>query len=329
MSLIDILYLHHPNDREKSSVRALGGSELNELFQELLSNLSVHLGQSKKHIAKNVFKVNPNSLQNWCGANPCYPNGHPIPLWAISLCLQLLKKRRSRTHMQIIKNIEQLQCGRVARTVNAVTKLDPLLARLCGAHAAAGSLYLQSGRGPITALWEIGDQEKSNIEAVQEWSRRLFGIELRLQRKGAMYYIRSDTQVIPRYLIQVFDFPLGEKSRTVREPNILANTNDERALTDVREKERWQLRLDFAKEVVNFDGHSTITGGIVSVGLGSDSADLRMNLCEIFDHFGVKFRNYDAHKKMLTTSSEESRKLYELGLFRGQKRMKLRNSLCH
>ncbi len=328
MSLINILCLHHPKDSEKSAVRALGGKELNAMVDEFTSNMSKKLKLNNKEIAKQIFKVNPNSIQNWRGRNSRYPEGHPVPLWALERCLDVLPENKNK-HIKLIRNIKQLQCGRVATTVRAVTVLNSQIAKLCGAHAADGSLYLQHRRGPITSIWEIGDHEKSNIEAVQQWTQDLFEVELDIQKKGAMYYMRSDLQVIARYLIQVFDFPTGEKSHTVREPPILSNPNDVRLLEEITEKERWSLRLDFAKEVVNFDGHSTTTGGIVSVGLGSESSELRGNLCKIFEHFGVKFRNYDRHNKMLTTSWEQSRRLFELGLFRGQKRMKFRISLCN
>ncbi len=208
-----------------------------------------------------------------------------------------------------------------------MTELTPELAKLCGAHAADGSLYLQRGRGVITARWEIGDEEEANIVAVQEWVERLFGVKLKMQRKSALHYLRTSLQVIPRYLIRIFDFPVGEKSHVVREPQILRDAKDDRILVEVSDKKRWELRLDFAKEVINFDGYSTMTGGIISVGLGSRSRGLRRSLIEIFQYFGIKFSNYDEYDKMLTTSWEESKKLYELGLFRGQKREKFRSLL--
>jgi hypothetical protein len=330
MSPINILCLHHPNDSEKSAVRALGGRELNAIVDEFVTEMSEKQKLNNKQIAKQIFAVNPNSIQNWRGRNSEYPEGHPVPLWALEKCLQSNQNSdKDKARIRIIKNIEELQCGRVGKTVKAVTELNPSIAKLCGAHAADGSLYLQAERGPITSLWEIGDQVKENIEAVQQWTKELFNVQLDIKKKGAMYYVRSDMQVIPRYLIRVFDFPTGEKSHTVREPSILSDSRDGRVLGTITEEERWSLRLDFAKEVVNFDGHSTKTGGIVSVGLGSESSEMRKNLCEIFERFGVKFRNYDAHNKMLTTSWEQSRKLFDLGLFRGQRRTKFKISLCN
>jgi len=327
MSLINLMCLHHPKDSEKSAIRALGGTELNAIVDKLLAEYSAQHNLTTKEIATKVFQVNPNSIASWRGRNNRYKDGHPVPLWALEKLLTLLQKDHSE-RIEVVKNIFQIECGRVSRRVNAVTTLDSRLAKLCGAHAADGSLYRQPGRGPITSLWEVGDQEKSNIEAVQEWVSALFGIELPLHKKGAMYFIRTDLQVIPRYLIRVFDFPTGEKSQTVMEPPILSNPMDSRLLEPMDEDRRWSLRLDFAREVVNFDGHSTVTGGIVSVGLGSESAKMRGELSKIFEHFGVKFRNYDLHRKMLTTSEKESRKLYQLGLFRGHRRDKFRISLC-
>lgn len=326
MSLIDVLCLHHPKDTEKSSVRALGGTKLNSIMEQMIEQIARHRQIPRKSIAVESMQVNPNSLNNWCGHNPKYPEGHPIPLWALGKCLDQFVGKRE-THVDIIRSITDLQCGRVAKTVKAVTELTPEVVQLCGAHAADGSLYLQHNRGPISSTWELGDQEETNVRAVQKWIAKLFGIELSILKKGSIYLLRTDTQVIPRYLIRIFDFPVGEKSHIVEEPRILSDPNDSRLLVAGSERKRWSLRLLFAKEVVNFDGHSTRTGGLPSVGLGSQSDKMRRSLTEIFGHFGVEFKNYDSHKVMLTTSRENSRRLYSLGLFRGNKRSKLKRLL--
>ncbi|MBI5061387.1 MAG: hypothetical protein HZB67_03660 [Candidatus Aenigmarchaeota archaeon] len=288
--LIDILKLHHPKDTEKSAIRAIGGRELNKSFNELCSKLIENLEMSYTSLAQDFFRTNKNSIQNWRGFNKKYINGHPIPLYAIDKSLESLNLKNKEKHREIIEKIEYLQCGRVAEKVKAVKYLTPDLVRLCGAHAADGSLYGAKDRGVLSALWDIGDQERQNILETRQWIKNLFGFELKFRQKGKMAYLRSNKQVISRYLIQIFDFPIGRKTEIVGEPKILSE-DDERLLTKISEEMKWKLRLDFAKEVVNFDGHSTFSGGIVSVGLGSNSQKLLKNVSDTFDHFGIRFNS--------------------------------------
>lgn len=116
----------------------------------------------------------------------------------------------------------------------------------------------------------------------------------------------------------------------MKEPEILSK-NDSRILSEFPENIRRQLRLEFAKEVINFDGHSTKTGGTVLIGLGSESPEMRKGLVEVFSQFGIRFQNcsYDKDSKISTTSKSETEKLYSLGIFRGQKREKLKQLLTH
>jgi hypothetical protein len=321
MPLIDILRLHDPTDSEKSAIRAFGGIKLNKSFDKLVRTLASRTNLSYHELARNVYAVNPNSLQNWRGFNAHYPNGHPIPLGAIDRTLDLLQLKRTETHRGMLRDIKYLQCGRVARRVKAAKELGSDLAKLCGAHAADGSMTSQKGRRATTVQWMLGDQERANIIAVRRWVQKLFGFELDVRRKRKMYYVRASMQVLPKYLSRIFDFPVGEKSHSVSEP-IIFGKSDSRLLSMMTEDDAWKRKFEFACEVVNFDGHSTVSGRTVSVGLGSASPKLRRDLLETFCHFGVKFHNYDAHDKMLTTSLVDARKLYSLGLFRGAKRRK-------
>ena len=185
MSLVDVLCLHHPKDTEKSSVRALGGRKLNSVMEDMVSRISREHQYTRKHMAIDILHASPNSLWRWCGNDPKYPEGHPIPLWALKDCLGLLGQNLNlNLHVKIVRNITNLQCGRVAKTVRAVTSLEPELVQLCGAHSADGSLTLQHNRGPISSTWDLGDQELSNVLAVQKWIHNLFGIKyLRLPNR--------------------------------------------------------------------------------------------------------------------------------------------------
>jgi len=214
-----------------------------------------------------------------------------------------------------------LQCGRVSDKVRAEISLTPELARFCGAHAADGCLNLVKGKGPLTARWDLGDQEKENVLEVRNWIKKSFGFRPILMQKGKMSYTWSNKQVLSRYLTQIFDFPIGRKTEIVRTPKILLE-NDERILEKVNTDTLTKLQIEFAKEVVNFDGHSTLSGKVIQVGLGSNSKQLLEDVRNIFEKVSINFHIYN--DKILTTSYGESKKLYSIGLFRGQKREKFR-----
>lgn len=324
--LINILELHDPNDTEKSQPRAFGGRKLNELFAKLCTEACNKMGMNYKQMAKENFNTTEDSLMNWRGLNKKYPDGHPIPLSALGKVLELLNLKYTKAHRKAIQNIKELRCGRIARRVKAQIYLMPELAKLCGAHAADGCLYGLKDRGPIAARWDIGDQEKANIEAARMWVKNLFGVILPNITRGNMAYTVTSMQVMARYLIRIFDFPIGEKSKTVSEPRILVE-NDKRILSEFPEEMRWKLRLEFAKEVINFDGHSTESGGVVSVGLGSESDKLRESITQIFRHFGINLKNYNIHKRATTTARKDAEKFYSIGIFRGQKGEKLKRLL--
>ncbi|HLC77337.1 MAG TPA: hypothetical protein VJH04_03990, partial [archaeon] len=117
--LLNILELHHPEDTEKSSVRAFGGFELNKLFDELCKIYVANKKVSYKKLADEIFKVNPNSIQSWRGKNQKYKGGHPIPLWALKRILQINNLEFDNEHKKLIKTIKYLQCGRVGEKVRA------------------------------------------------------------------------------------------------------------------------------------------------------------------------------------------------------------------
>ncbi len=322
--LIDILKLHHPNDTEKSSVRAFGGLELNKIFNYLCEAYVSEKTLNNKALAEDIFKVNRNSLHNWKGFNSKYKEGHPIPLWALDKILELNNLKYTEKHREIIKSIKYLQCGRVSNKIDAQIFLTPELANLCGAHAADGCLNGIKNKGPLTARWDLGDHEKENIKEARNWIENTFGFKPILMQKGNMAYTWSNKQVLSRYLTQIFDFPIGRKTEIVRIPKILVEA-DERILESVPEGTLKELQLEFAKEVINFDGHSTLSGGVVQVGLGSNSRQLLEDVRNIFQRVGINFHIYS--NKILTTSYGESKKLCSIGLFRGQKRIKFENLL--
>ncbi len=123
--------------------------------------------------------------------------------------------------------------------------------------------------------------------------------------------------------------PIGEKHEIVKEPRIIQSTElDNRLLTKPSESQKKELELSFASGVMIFDGHCTITGGLPSVGIGSNSKQLLLDLLRIFKGNNIKFGDFIKHKKILTTSFEESKKFFNINCFQNTpKQRKLENLL--
>ena len=317
--LIDLLELHHPKDTEKSSVRGVGGRLLNEIFNELCEDYIERNRISYKVLANEILEVNAASVQNWRGFNQNYNDGHPIPLWALKKLLELNELQYTDKHKEIINSISYLQCGRVSEKLRAQKFLTPELAKLCGAHAADGCLNGAKNKGPLSARWDLGDQEKENVLEARNWLENCFGFKPILMQKGKMAYTWSNKQIISRYLTRIFDFPIGSKCDIVKMPAIF-KTNDKRVFGSADKQALQILQLEFSKEVINFDGHSTLSGNVVQAGFGSNSRPLLEDVKEVFQRHDVNFHIYK--NKILTTSYSETKKLYSLGLFRGLKKGK-------
>jgi hypothetical protein len=118
---------------------------------------------------------------------------------------------------------------------------------------------------------------------------------------------------------------LVKKDEIVREPSILKfPEKDKRLLTKPSLHQKRELEFWFAKGVMNFDGFSTITGNIPSVGIGVNSIPLLIDLLRIFKENGVNFREFLLHRKILTTSKKESEKFLNLNCFENSKQNKLK-----
>nr|BAD18901.1 rRNA intron-encoded endonuclease [Pyrobaculum sp. M1T] len=305
--LLDLLELHVPGP-EKSWVRAYG-RKLNNLFEELLSVS----GLSRGELAK-LLGVSKTAVQSWTR------DGEAIPLKALAL----LAGRKLEARRAVVESIETLRFGRTGKLVKAVNRLTPELAQIAGAHAADGSLTAVGGGGLLTAEWEIGDSYKENVDAVHEAIIKLFGpIADKPRRRGKMWRLRTRAQVLPRYLVKIFGFPIGEKEHTVSMPKVLKEPR--LLLSPATPDVLKELQLAFAKELFAFDGYVTLSGGVVQIGLYSVSSKLLHDVREVLASFKIRARLYG--ERLIIARREDVLKMYNLGFFRGVKRQKLQTLL--
>ena len=322
--IIDALKIDSEFRTEKSAFRALPSSpELNEIFDQLVDKLNI----SRRELARKL-KVNNNSVEAWCGHGTS--KQHPIPLWVLDFVISQTGDDLN-IRLKVNSLIDKIRCGRTGTVQAFPRNLNPELAALIGAHCADDSLTRIPHRESLS--WQLVDQEKESIELASKWVKSNFEIELKVGKlKNAnAWEIHTRKQILPRFLVSICDMPIGEKHGIVREPRILrCPERDNRLLTKPSKSQKKELELSFASGVIIFDGHCTITGGVPSVGIGSNSKQLLVDLLRIFKVNGIEFGNFIRYNKILTTSFRDSKKFFEMNCFQNTKKQrKLESLLFH
>ena len=315
--LLDILQLDKHPPTEKSAFRAIPSStELHEIVENILSSRNI----TKKTLAK-MLKVNTNSILAWCGRLKSPP--HPIPLWFLDY-ISSLSENPLKTKIKIVQLIEKIRCGRTGTLQSFPHHLTPRLSLLIGAHVADGCISLVPNRHSFQ--WELSDQYKENLEKISQIIFSLFKLQLKIKKfeKANAWYIRTRKQIIPRFLIQLFDMPIGKKSSIVKEPSVLKEPEkDNRLLTKPTSHQIKKLRFYFLKGIMMFDGFCSLSGGIPIVGIGCKSLSLLQDIKSIFEEYGIQIKFYPKNFKLLTTSLQDAKNLLKMRIFIGTKKEKL------
>lgn len=123
----------------------------------------------------------------------------------------------------------------------------------------------------------IAEMYKIPMQAYQNWIFSSFGIKLKLKRysKQDAYRLDIDNKIIARYLTKFFNFPLGEKTYTVKEPRIIQNSPI-------------KFRRAFLSAYMTFEGHVSNHRNIIEV--SSKSYNLIKNIHEIITNLQIPMK---------------------------------------
>ena len=151
--------------------------------------------------------------------------------------------------------------------IKAVKELNKTFCKLAGAHAADGHI------GKIYRV-DIIDHYQYAVECYAKWTCDLFGIGLKVQKdkKKDAWLVQYQSKIISRYLNVFFGFPVGRKTYTVSEPEIIKNS-------------RQDFRRAFALGVMTFEGSVNIDG---RVKMSVKSKDFRDSVSDIMKRDGLK-----------------------------------------
>jgi hypothetical protein len=189
---------------------------------------------------------------------------------------------------QINTNIWSLTIGnRTSKEIIAMRELSPIFCGIIGAHAADGTL---SKNYQIILI----DGHEEAVRIFSTLINRCFGLNSKIEKSkySNAYLCRFNNKIIGRYFTQFFGFPIGEKTYTVTEPNII-------------QKSPLVFRKAFAKGVMTFDGSVRLDGRI---GIQIRSKNLFNQLKKIFELDKIKIYTSNTRDGFFSIESQPSSK---------------------
>ncbi|MFH1391376.1 MAG: hypothetical protein ABIH20_03640 [Candidatus Diapherotrites archaeon] len=228
---IDLFKLHDPkvDDKPKKWICANGAElkqELKNLIDEACSKLELSKARFSELIAKklNVSVITAERI--------VYQRKEWVPLIFMQTLLDLTENNDKK--FQVISKIDFLKASQPPlRIVKAPKTLTKNLCKIAGAHAADGSSR--------DNFFCITDGHKSNLIVFKKWIHEEFGFNYPVNEKSPNEWeITFNNKVFSRYLQKIFEFPNGNKCKTVGMPKII-------------KKSKKQFRKAFAIGALSFE----------------------------------------------------------------------------
>ena len=242
---------------------AVKGSNIKNVLSFLLQKLE-RSGISKYEFHKiiikglNVSKANAQRL--------VYLRREWYPLIFIERLLELTNesKRDFQDYIDYIKVNTPF-----SKSIKAVRRLTENLCKICGAHAADGTL--------ANSFICITDEDENNLKCFRKWIENTFDIKLpniRKVKNSNEWKLAFHNKAISRYLNKIFEFPNGKKMYSVSEPEIIKNSNI-------------KFRKAFAIGALSFEAGLGISH---EISFCVSSKAFRDSICSILNSCSVKLK---------------------------------------
>jgi hypothetical protein len=190
--------------------------------------------------------------------------------WYPLIFIEKLLKLTNESEKDFQKYIEYIKVNTPpSKPIIAVKGLTEELCKVCGAHAADGTLA-----GSFIC---ITDEDESNLKCFKKWIENTFNIKLSNIRKvknSNEWKLAFHNKVISRYLNKIFKFPNGKKVYNVDEPEIIKNS-------DIK------FRRAFAIGALSFE---TGLGVTHTISFCVSSKAFRDSICNILNSCDVKLK---------------------------------------
>lgn len=288
--MIDLFKLHSNEDTPNGWIKvSLKLNIIKSLYSDLLQDytqkeiskiISTKLNCGESTIGKHLIKINKSK------------NKVDLP---IPLVIELNELSGKNRYHNLNKSIIYIRTTYKAQKVKPLFEINETLAKIIGAHISDG--YLQKYKGSYA--WKVSEGRKETVFALRDWIREYFGFSpvVWCYKKQNMWVCSSKNKVFCRFLEKIIELPIGKKSYTIREPEIIKKCS-------------MKIRNAFLSGMLNFDG-CVKTNGIVS--LTSMSQGLIMDAKDILKINGLITRvNYNDKKGSWILETTKSRDKNEL-----------------
>lgn len=228
MKRIDLFKLHDSKDGSKSLIVAKGKMLRNEI-KNIISEIE-KTGMKKTELVKLLMKKMKISIVT--AERLVYLDRECesikrkwFPLIFIREIISLI---HSDKYFKIQDKIDLLRIGNSSsKPIKPPKRLSKTLCKIAGAHAADGTLFQKDRCGIYIS---IVDQHKESVQAFIDWIYVSFGLRFQIKKSKNsknMWYVSFHNKIIGRYLMNIFDFPSGNKTYSVRIPSIIRDSDNE------------------------------------------------------------------------------------------------------
>ncbi len=223
------LHLSEEDNTPKKWLRVYG-KNLPKKLEEYVASVLKNRNISRNKLINEIIK------KNNCGKNVTYSTLYAlkdgkdiwIPLIIVQNILEIAGSLEDKPKIQEHFEFLQSSVSHKGNKMKAVPALTIDLCKIAGAHAADGCLTKEINReGFFVYRFEIGDQNLDAMHAFRNWLFSAFGINLNIIKKEhkGLYMAQIKNKIWFRYLHQILGFSAGEKTYTVRMPEIIRKSD--------------------------------------------------------------------------------------------------------
>lgn len=251
-------------DRDfREQVRATG-KHLHKIFAELLLNITQENKITIEEFAKSI-NYSDKQLRVWREGKAAIPIQVLVKIWKMS----------KHDLNELEDSIDFLKVYRGSE-VRIPRELTPEIIEIIGRHCGDGSCTLSKNKDYRVTLTE----HKSLIDVHNRQLKEIFNIEASVEKINQnIYKSIVNSKVYSRFFIKVIKIPSGNKTTTVKEPEIIKNTEFEK-------------RKFFVRGLVDTEGslyHDNANGTwVLEVNMNNHA--LISSISEVLEHYDIKHK---------------------------------------
>ena len=270
-----------------SELIKISGQDMNKI----LNNNYFPSCQKLKRIERNLVKL--NNIEINCNKNDfclqklslihktIYSKSNEIPLFVIKDLLDIWKPSNPeefiKTKNNILRSIEYLRCNQQAsEKTKCYHKLTPELSKIMGSFCADGNLS-----DSHMIRWE--EEHQSNMLALKKWINNCFrNVEVKPEKRDRnSFTIKFRNKIMSRYITEFFKIAPGNKTYTVRIPEIIRDSNH-------------KIKKAFLVGFMTFEASASSDG---SISLGLCNRQLRDDVARFLVEDELEITQYTTKKK--------------------------------